>query len=158
MSSAGTRALADQPVHPLTADAMIGMGVPVPVHRSRWLGPEALRDVELVVTAERAHRAPVLALRPDLLRRTLTFAELVDLAEAAGAGLPPGEEVAALRALVAQRGRHAVVAHDLPDPVTGGPDEQARMVATVVSGVGRLRAALTSGGGTATRVTPVTRA
>lgn len=155
VSSAGTRALADQPVHPLTADAMTGLGLAVPVHRSRWIGPEVLRDVELVVTAERAHRAPVLTLRPDLLRRTLTFSELVDLAEAADAGLPPGEEVAALRAVVAQRGRHAVVAHDLPDPVTGGPAEQARMVATVVSGVGRLRVALTSGGGP---VTPVTRA
>jgi protein-tyrosine phosphatase len=147
LSSAGTRAEAGRPLHPLTADAMTGLGLEVPLHRSRVLGPEVVRDVELVVTAERAHRAPVLALRPDLLRLTFTFAELVDLAEAAEAGLPPGGELAALRAVVAQRGRHAVSAQDLPDPVTGTPAEHTRMVSTVVSGAGRLRAALVAGTG-----------
>jgi len=135
----------DRPAHPLTGAALTGLGLSASDHRSRLLAPQVLRDVELVVTAERAHRAPVLALRPDLLRRTFTFAELVDLAEAAGAGLPPGDEVAALRSVLAQRGRHAVVARDLPDPVDGGPQEHARMVATVVTGAERLLAALTTG-------------
>ena len=138
-------------MHALTADAMTALGLVVPVHRSRVLSPEVVRDVELVVTAERAHRAPVLALRPDLLRRTFTFAELVDLAEAAGAGLPAGEELAALRAVVAQRGRHEVVAQDLPDPVTGSLVEHTRMVGTVLSGTARLRAALGTGTGPLTR-------
>ena len=135
----------DRPVHPLTAAAMTGLGLSVPDHRSRLLAPQVLRDVELVVTAERAHRAPVLAMRPDLLRRTFTFAELVDLAEAAGAGLPPGDEVVALRSVLAERGRHAVVARDLPDPVDGGPQDHARMVRLVVAGSERLLAALTTG-------------
>jgi len=143
--------MVDRPVHPLTANAMTGLGLTVPDHRSRLLGPEVLRDVELVVTAERAHRASVLALRPDLLRRTFTFSELVDLAEAAGAGQPPGGEVPALRSVLAERGRHAVVAQDLPDPVTGGHEEHARMVSTVLSGSARLLAALTTEAGPVTR-------
>ena len=101
--------------------------------------------MDLVVTAERAHRAPVLALRPDLLRKTFTFLELVQLAEASRPRLAAGRDVDGLRAVVLERGRHPVVDADLPDPVDAGPEEHARMVATVLAGTDRLLASLTAG-------------
>ncbi len=144
VSSAGTRATAGRAVHPLTAAAAVAAGTDPGPHASRPLGPELLRGVDLVVTAERAHRAPVLALRPDLLRRTFTFLELVQLADAVRPRLAPGHEVDALRAVVLERGRHPVVDADLADPVDGGPAEHEHMVATVRAGVDRLLGALTA--------------
>ena len=145
VSSAGTRAQPDRPVHPRTAAAMLSQGLAVPEHRSRPLAAGLLRGVDLVVTAERAHRAPVLALRPDLLRKTFTFLELVQLAEATRPRLEPGHELDGLRAVVLERGRHPVVDADLADPVDAGPEEHARMVATVLAGADRLLVSLTTG-------------
>lgn len=130
---------------------MAAHGLAAQGHRARLVGAGAVRGAELVITAERAHRAPVLALRPDLLRRTFTFAELVALAEAVSPGLAPGQEADALRAVVAGRGRYPVTAEDLPDPVDAGPAEHDLMVRTVLAGTDRLRAALTTGPGSISR-------
>lgn len=122
---------------------MLEHGLPEPAHRSKPLTSVLLQGVDLVVTAERAHRAPVLSWRPDLLRRTFTFLELVELAGAVRPALAVGEEVAAMHAVVLGRGRHHPAPDaDLPDPVQAGPPEHARMVSSVVTGVDRLLGSL----------------
>ncbi len=121
---------------------MTSCGGTAPVHRARLLRPRLLDGVDLVLTAERAHRSAVLQLRPDLLRRTFTFLELVQLAEAVRPGAPQGAELTALAAVVGERGRHRVDDVDLADPVDGGPVEHEQMVRTVLQHGDRLLTAL----------------
>lgn len=142
MSSAGTQATVGRPPHMLTAMAMADAGLGEPEHRSRPVDRSALEGVDLVVTAEKAHRSAVLQVRPDLLRRTFTLDELVSLADAVRPRRVDGRVDEALRTVVAERGRHPTTSGDLPDPVDAGPEEHQRMVGDVVAAVDRLVDAL----------------
>lgn len=142
MSSAGTQAVADRPVHVLTAAAMAEAGLDEGAHLSRHVDLAVLEGVDLVVTAEKAHRAAVLSLRPDLLRRTFTLDELVSLAEATRPRRTDGKVDEALRFVVSARGRHPTTSGDLADPVDAGLQAHHQMVRDVVSAVDRLEAAL----------------
>ncbi len=151
MSSAGTQAAPDRPVHMLTATAMAEAGLGEVAHRSRPVDVAVLAGVDLVVTAERAHRAAVLSLRPDLLRRTFTLDELVSLAEAVRPQRTDGRADEALRSVLAERGRHPTTSGDLADPVDAGPEAHHRMVHDVLSAVDRLKASLLAPTGPVTR-------
>lgn len=143
--------MADRPVHMLTATAMTGAGLGRPEHRSRLVDRTVLDGVDLVVTAERAHRSAVLSVRPDLLRRTFTLDELVSLAEAVRPEREDGRADEALRAVVSERGRHPTTSGDLHDPVDGGPEEHQQMVEDVATAVDRLVRALLGPTGGLTR-------
>ena len=134
--------MTDRPVHMLTATAMTEAGLGAPEHRSRPVDRSVLDGVDLVVTAEKAHRSAVLQVRPDLLRRTFTLDELVSLAEAVAPRREDGRAEEALSSVLAERGRHPTTSEDLPDPVDAGPEEHQQMVAGVVAAVDRLVAAL----------------
>lgn len=142
VSSAGTRARNGDPMHELTAAAAGGAGHGDHGHTSRFLQEPVLRDVDLVLTAERAHRSAVLGLRPVLLCRTFTLLEFADLAEAVRPRLSRDRLIEAVDLVVAARGQHPVDARDLPDPVAGGPKAHEQMVTSVVTAVHRIEAAL----------------
>lgn len=142
VATAGTQARHGHPVHPFTAAAVSAAGFDASEHASRLLQEPLLAGVDLVLTAERAHRSTVLGLRPALLRRTFTLQELVALAQAVAPRLPAGETAAAIEAVVAERGRHPAEAADLPDPVNEGPEAHAKMVRAVQDSVERLVVAL----------------
>ena len=140
--TAGTKAQQAHPVHMLTTVALAEFGFAEPAHSSQLLTDSVVADVGLVLTAERTHRAAVLALRPDLLRRTFTFLEFVALAQAVSPQRSRDELTVAMVDVIAQRGLVRVGADDLPDPIDQGAGAHRAMVATVVAAVDRLTTAL----------------
>ena len=82
VSSAGTRAAEGQPIHRLTGDVMRSRGVVVDGFRSRPLTPAIVADADLILTAERSHRAAVVSMVPDALHRTFTLLQFARLIEA----------------------------------------------------------------------------
>ncbi|TCL78908.1 protein-tyrosine phosphatase [Curtobacterium sp. PhB142] len=75
VDSAGTAATAGTPMFPRSAAAVGQDGGDPDAFVSTPLTAAVLRDRDLVLTLERAHRAQVLDLAPHLLRRTFTIAE-----------------------------------------------------------------------------------
>ncbi|ADX74266.1 protein-tyrosine-phosphatase [Pseudarthrobacter phenanthrenivorans Sphe3] len=92
VSSAGTRAMAGDPMQPISADIVRTFGGDPDNFAARQLTPKILRGVDLVLTMTSAHRGEVLQLDASLLKRTFTireFARMLDVldqraADAAG--------------------------------------------------------------------------
>jgi len=103
VESAGTRALIGEPATPMIESMLAERGIDGTGHEARRLTAAVLADVDLVLTATRAHRAAVLDLRPVLLKRTFTireFARIVAaLQEESPATVPSIRDVADARAL-----------------------------------------------------------
>ncbi|MFP5365877.1 low molecular weight phosphatase family protein [Pseudarthrobacter phenanthrenivorans] len=102
VSSAGTRAMAGDPMQPISADIVRTFGGDPDNFAARQLTPKILRGVDLVLTMTSAHRGEVLQLDASLLKRTFTireFARMLDVldqraADAAGdapAAAPAGK-------------------------------------------------------------------
>ena len=147
VTSAGTRALVGQPVHPPMARLLTDAGVPVGSFAARQLTAELVAEADLVLALAREHRSAVVTLVPGALRRTLLLGDAVTAATASrGAGWPAPTPSARLRALPGLAPRHrspapGVVA-DVPDPYLG-PETAYRAAFDVVDdAVGRLVAAL----------------
>jgi protein-tyrosine phosphatase len=106
VSSAGLRAVVGDPVDPLVEQQLRAHDAPVGHHAARQLTPELIREADLVITAEREHRAAVVRMAPEAVRYAFTLRELAALGGSVGRGAlgGPGTDVAdRLRELV-QRG------------------------------------------------------
>lgn len=124
VGSAGTAAWVGEPMQPGASQALAELGVDAGGHAGRLLTADLVAQADLVLCAERAHRAAVVRLQPRATRRTFTLRELgallagVPAGDVAGTGLP-----GALPSLVAvAAGRRGLVpvdaaAADLPDPM-----------------------------------------
>lgn len=144
VSSAGTDARPGLAVHPSTGVALAAAGFAPTVAAARALDAELIRSADLVLTAERRHRAEVVAQVPAAVNRTFTLREFARLAGT----LVPGaatDPVAAghdqlLRVRQARADHPPVDAHrdNLPDPMGRGPAEFADCVHTVLTSVDRI--------------------
>lgn len=82
VTSAGTRAMVDDPMQPISADIVRTFGGSPDHFAARQLTPRILRSVDLVLTMTSAHRGEVLQLDASLLKRTFTireFARMLDV-------------------------------------------------------------------------------
>jgi protein-tyrosine phosphatase len=84
VASAGTIARDGAPAMPETVKAGAELGVDVSSHSARRLGPEDIRDAELIVGMAAEHLEDVRALAPEAESRTFTLKELVRLLEDTG--------------------------------------------------------------------------
>ena len=75
IESAGLSAVANQPIDPHTATALVGLGGDPAGFRSREFTPELAADADLVLTMTRDQRRTVLEAAPRGLRRTFTLTE-----------------------------------------------------------------------------------
>jgi protein-tyrosine phosphatase len=117
--SAGVAALVGDPVDAGSASALAELGIDSSAHRARQFDPWEAGDVDLVLTAEVAHREVVMAQVPGALRRTFTMKEFARLLPHVGQGTP-----AELIDRAAQiRGMYGAVPRaldDVPDPYRRG--------------------------------------
>jgi protein-tyrosine phosphatase len=91
ISSAGTRALVDQPMDAEMAELVRARGARPEGFRARLLSAGLLRRADLVLVMAREHRSAVVALEPTAVRRTFLLLEIADVAERiADAGWPSG--------------------------------------------------------------------
>ncbi|GAA1962023.1 low molecular weight phosphatase family protein [Agromyces allii] len=101
VSSAGTNALAGEPMTREAAELSRSFGADPSGHAARQLTAETVLDADLVLTATRAHRAKVAELVPRAARRAYTlreFARVLDFLAADGAldeGAAPPDSIAA---------------------------------------------------------------
>lgn len=151
VTSAGTRAVAGQPVHDPMARLLAADGLDTGDFRSRPLTVHDVRSADLVLALTAEHRAQVLELEPLALRRTVSLGELARLAPA----VPPGTVTGAtdaerlatlLPAALAQRHRFAGTttgtADDVVDPYRRSDDVYAEAYRRITGHVSTLVAAL----------------
>lgn len=121
--SAGTRADTGRPAHRLTEQVLSDRGLTAGGTTSRPLTPDLIRSADLVLTAERAHRATAVSLVPAALGRSFTLRQFARLADHVDSltGTDPAELG---RQLIEQaklaRGLGPVAGpedDDLPDPI-----------------------------------------
>lgn len=79
--SAGTAALVDRDMDPLSAQLLARAGADAAGFRARQLTPDLLASADLVVAAAREHRSAAARLHPATLRRAMTLRDLADLLE-----------------------------------------------------------------------------
>lgn len=127
--SAGTGALAGEPMTDEAADAVVRAGGDPAGHRARDLVPAQVREAALVLTATRDHRADVVRLVPAAVRRTFTLREAGRLAGARGGevtGAGPAERLASLAAVLMRARGSQLPAEpaddDVLDPFRRGPE------------------------------------
>lgn len=101
IESAGARAMIGEPMTPEAARELSSLGGDGDGSCARQLTAEMVRDADLVVTAERAHRAAVVQLAPRALRHTFTLRELQRLLTDADLGALPTDAAERVRALPA---------------------------------------------------------
>mgnify|MGYP003676087927 CR=1 FL=1 len=85
ISSAGTRAAVGQGMWRESVEIATAYGIEYRDFVSRQLDDGVLGAADYVIVAAREHRSEVLRRRPDLMRRTFTFRELVRILDADGA-------------------------------------------------------------------------
>lgn len=86
VTSAGCHALLGHGVDPLTRTELARWGVPGPAiaaHAARQVDPDMLGRADLILTAERTHRAHLATMHPQGLRRTFCLREFHRLLTAA---------------------------------------------------------------------------
>lgn len=146
VTSAGTRALVGEPVHPPMAGLLLEAGVDPAAFVARDLRPEELRSADLVLTMTRAHRSAVATLVPGAVRRTFLLLEIADIAACAAADGWPGDvpptaaaRLAALPGLAPRYRRPARAAElEVPDPYRRPAEEYRRSLAAVEAAVDEL--------------------
>ncbi len=167
--SAGIAAVADQPACDVARKLVAELG-PDPVsydeHRSQPISPDLARSADMILTADRGHRAWLIERAPDVRARLFTLRQAASLAGTVGATLrsgkvpdgapplPPRTELAdrlewfvqeldAARGLVApvagwQRGVAALDADDIPDPHVVGTDRHSDAIDRIDDSVRRV--------------------
>ena len=146
VTSAGTRALVGEPVHPPMAGLLREAGVDPASFAARDLSPEQLRSADLVLTLTRTHRSAVATVLPAAVRRTFLLLEIAHVAASVAAeGWPEGvapTAAARLTALpvLAARYRRPGAATDLevPDPYRRPLGEYRRSLAAIRAAVDEL--------------------
>lgn len=151
VASAGTRALAGQPIHPPMAQLLAEAGVTAEPFAARQMTAEHVQEADLVLAMAREHRSAVVRLVPAALRRTLLLSEAAMAAAASrAAGWPddlaptPAARLAALADL-APRHRSPdrdAAAGDVPDPFQRSARTYRTSFAMLDDAVRRLGAAV----------------
>lgn len=83
VSSAGTNASVGTSTHPLALRAVHEQGIPIQSSGTHQVTPAMLASVDLVLTAERDHRAVVARMYPPAVQYTFTLRQLARLCSAA---------------------------------------------------------------------------
>ncbi len=144
VASAGTAALAGEPVDPRVSAALGSDAANSSRAAARQLTPEIIHDAQLVLTATRAHRGAVASLHPRALGYTFAFGDFSALARAVilddlGEGDSPADVLRRKAAAVAgQRGLappKPVGEVDIVDPYRRDDRVFAAMVAQVLEGL-----------------------
>ncbi len=131
VSSAGARALVDQPMEESAARELLALGGDPRGFTASQVTSARLNRADLVLTATRGLRSRVLEDAPRALRRTFTIREFAALADArllGAAGLP---ELVAEAA--SWRGTARLSDYDVPDPI-GRSAAAHRAVAEMLDG------------------------
>lgn len=115
VSSAGTRAVIGDPIHPEAVQVLDHLGGDPFSFRARQLTARIASSADLIVTMTRSHRDSVLGLAPSKLHRTFTLAEVSQLVSR----FDP-DTVADLSPLRSRLTTSDVV--DVPDPMGRGPE------------------------------------
>jgi sulfate adenylyltransferase len=123
-TSAGTHGWVDAEMTPEIM-AALPEAVDGSAFRSRRLTPEMLREADLVLTAEAAHRSLILDDHPELFRKVFTLGQFADAVVRAPEGLTRTE----LLARIGQERGAADPALDVPDPYRQGPEAAAACLA-----------------------------
>ncbi len=138
VSSAGTIAIAGEPMTDEAQAVARRLGVDGSHHRSRPLSNDLIAGADLVLVATREHRADVARLEPIASRRTFTLREFARLAPTVDAetldGLAPGAERGPelVRAVAARRG----IVVPLTQPSDDDLDDPFRQAESVYDRVG----------------------
>jgi protein-tyrosine phosphatase len=141
VGSAGTLAHAGEPMEPFALSTLASYDVDGADFRARALLAEQVEQADLVLGATREHRAAAVVLHPRASRRSFTLREFARLAGAVDpAGLPTGDPVARMRALVAAAATHRGMVRpdaprddDLDDPYQSPQDAFTRCGELVVT-------------------------
>jgi len=123
VASAGTAAVVDAPMHPLSARALAELGIPPYDHRAQQLTPALVGRARLVLGASREHRTYAIGLDPTAADRAFTLKELGRLLRAAPpqpAEYDDGLDAVLATAAAALRADGRDHDDDLDDPM-GGP-------------------------------------
>lgn len=96
VSSSGTGALIDSAVDPGSASILDARGIDHSEFAARMISEDLLRDVDVVLPLEVAHRKLVLSHAPRLLKRAFTLKEFARLLDAAGEREPWTQRLAGL--------------------------------------------------------------
>ena len=121
VTSAGTRAVVDAPVHRDSALAVGERGGDVSGFAARQLRAHLVAEADLVLTMTTEHRTAVLGLEPRALLRTFTLREAADLAELVGqpgSQAGPGGRSLVQRMAAARSRREPGAVDDVDDPVS----------------------------------------
>jgi protein-tyrosine phosphatase len=120
ISSAGTRAVPDEPPHPLVTRLLNAHGDDASDWRSTLLTAELLDSADLVLAATISHRSQIAQLNPSVLRRTYPLLQFAALCRRTPGGLPGLREgvswedrLRTVRAVLP----HEPHAPDLTDPI-----------------------------------------
>jgi len=119
VSTAGTHVVEHQPVSVRTRQALRGVGIEVPLHRSRQLTDAGLDGTDLVVAMAAEHVSYVRRRHPLAAPRTATLRYLAAHLPAGAESL--GERVARLRLAEVDPG----IQGDVADPAGGDEDDYA---------------------------------
>ena len=129
VTTSGTHVIEGMPMSWRTRDAIEGLGLAVPFHRSRQATPEELDSADLVIALAREHVAWMRRAHPSAAPRTGTLKRLAR--ELAFGPQPFGERVEALGLASAELEEW----EDVTDPAGGDVDvfhECAREIAVLV--------------------------
>lgn len=130
IASAGVRGLPAAPIDSMVVLELARLGHSVTSFRSRALDAHHVKEAQLVLTAAREHRAEVLALSPQALRKTFTLREFAALAADAEA-----ESLEGLVADAAHRRSTAPFDIDVQDPYRREPDVHRRVADQIAAAV-----------------------
>jgi protein-tyrosine phosphatase len=124
VGSAGVRAIAGSPMHPLAAAELERLGGSAKGFNARRLEEAGMGKADLVLTATKELRREALGVVPQAMRRTFTIVELATIVR--GVLPQPLDELVAF----AGANRHLALESDidLPDPI-GQDQEVHRLVA-----------------------------
>jgi protein-tyrosine phosphatase len=142
VGSAGTVGDPRRAIEPLAAEALREHGVEVGSFQGQRLSEPLVAKADLVLAAEREHRAAAITLCPEAAGRTFTLRQFARLAEGIDPALLPADDVVARGwALVgAAAGRRGLVAppaapadDDVPDPYGADRESFRACVAAIAA-------------------------
>jgi protein-tyrosine-phosphatase len=144
VESAGVRGLVGEPIDRDSAAALTALGGDPDGFAARLLDAGLVQDADLVITANRRHRATVVRLEPSAAGRTFTMRELAQLADLVELDALPGadprarleaavREVAAARGSVRPDDRHDL---DVEDPYGSPPAVHRRTTDVIAQATG----------------------
>lgn len=114
VGSAGTGALVGAAMDPRAAARLRAHGGDPAGFVARQLTPALVDEADLVLTATRAHRAAVVAMRPSALRHTFALLDFADLVADLPADRPAGLAQSSVRKVVVVAARRRAVVPPRP--------------------------------------------